>query len=186
MLEGPVPTLFSSYPGEAKRNLTASPQLAFECLQALLSRLLARKEITIEEAEEYIQRPVPRAERRPFKMDWTAASSKLPTPSAEPSPGPSSLKDKGTHRKDDFCSGQYSVNKLRSISPKFELNHNPHVKLRYSLRVILIKYYYICMDYSECRLCRFIFPVIDLSALKTLFICTTNPHTPSVANYLLL
>lgn len=123
VLEGPVPTLFSSNPGEAKRSLTASPQLAYECLQALLSRLLARKEITIEEAEEYIQRPVPRAERRPFEMDWSVASSRLPTPSTEPSPGPSSLKDKGTYNKDDFCSGQYSVIDIRSIFPKVELNN---------------------------------------------------------------
>lgn len=76
-LEGPVPMLFSSNPAEAKQQMEASPQLAFEWLQALLSKLLARREISLEEAEAYAANPVPRAEKRPFQREWSA-----PDPSA--------------------------------------------------------------------------------------------------------
>ena len=41
---GPVPTMFSTDPEASLTNLT--PQAAFKCLQALVSRLLARQELT--------------------------------------------------------------------------------------------------------------------------------------------
>ena len=44
MAWGPVPTLFSTDPEAALANLT--PQTAFKCLQALVSRLLAWQELT--------------------------------------------------------------------------------------------------------------------------------------------
>jgi hypothetical protein len=43
---GPVPTFFSQEPVESARLLKESPEFAFECLQALVSKLLARSEIT--------------------------------------------------------------------------------------------------------------------------------------------
>ena len=93
LLEGPVPVLFSSDPAEARRKMEASPQLAFECLQALLSRLLARREITIEEAEAYAANPVLRAERRPFQKEWPSTKEAVQRP--DPAPEASGSKNKG-------------------------------------------------------------------------------------------
>jgi len=44
LASGPVPTLFSTDPEAAQANLT--PQAAFKCLQALVARLLTRRELT--------------------------------------------------------------------------------------------------------------------------------------------
>ena len=41
---GPLPTMFSTNPEAATKNLT--PEAAFKCLQALVSRLLARRELS--------------------------------------------------------------------------------------------------------------------------------------------
>ena len=43
---GPVPTFFSNDPDESLKQLKASPEYAFQCMQRLVSRLLARREIT--------------------------------------------------------------------------------------------------------------------------------------------
>ena len=43
---GPVPTLFSEKPEESLAGLKKSPEHAFRCLQALVSRLLTRGELT--------------------------------------------------------------------------------------------------------------------------------------------
>jgi hypothetical protein len=43
---GPVPTLVSSDPDTALQHLKASPEYAHRCLQALVSKLLARKELS--------------------------------------------------------------------------------------------------------------------------------------------
>jgi hypothetical protein len=43
---GPVPTFVSSEPDTALKQLKSSPEYAHRCLQALVSKLLARKELT--------------------------------------------------------------------------------------------------------------------------------------------
>ncbi len=43
---GPVPTFFSSDPEASRKQLKESPEYAFQCMQRLVSRLLARREIT--------------------------------------------------------------------------------------------------------------------------------------------
>ncbi len=44
--DGPVPTLFSNDPEATLKRLRDTPEFAFECLQALVSRLYAREELT--------------------------------------------------------------------------------------------------------------------------------------------
>jgi len=43
---GPIPTFFSNKPEQSMAMLNDSPEFAFKCLQALVSRLLVRKELT--------------------------------------------------------------------------------------------------------------------------------------------
>ena len=43
---GPVPTMFSEKPDETLTALKKSPEYAFRCLQALVSKLLTRGELT--------------------------------------------------------------------------------------------------------------------------------------------
>ncbi len=93
--EGPVPTLFSSSPETAKKALSCSPELAFECLQALVTKLLARHELTVEEAEAYISSPIPRVEKRPYQRAWEARASGSDSSTASASPTAGSSKDKG-------------------------------------------------------------------------------------------
>ena len=42
---GPVPKFFSNHPSKTLEELQKSPQFAFECLQALVARLLERGEL---------------------------------------------------------------------------------------------------------------------------------------------
>ena len=43
---GPVPIFFSNDPPKTLEELQKSPQFAFECLQALVARLVERGELT--------------------------------------------------------------------------------------------------------------------------------------------
>ncbi len=43
---GPVPVFFSNSPEESLKQLQESPEYAFHCMQRLVSRLLAKKEIS--------------------------------------------------------------------------------------------------------------------------------------------
>ena len=43
---GPVPTFFSDKPTETLEELKKSPAFAFQCLQALVSKLLERGDLT--------------------------------------------------------------------------------------------------------------------------------------------
>ena len=54
---GPVPVFFSNKPDESLQELKRDPSFAFKCLQALVSRLLVRKEMTKEEAIGYLAKP---------------------------------------------------------------------------------------------------------------------------------
>ena len=45
-LPGPVPTFFSEAPDNTRKQLLDSPQLAFQCMQSLLAKLLATEELT--------------------------------------------------------------------------------------------------------------------------------------------
>jgi hypothetical protein len=73
---GPVPTFFSTNPEESAQQLAQDPEYAFECLQALVSKLLARKEMTREEAEQYYLDPREGDFRRLLKRPWTSPSKK--------------------------------------------------------------------------------------------------------------
>ena len=73
---GPVPTYFSTNPEESTRQLTQDPEYAFECLQALVSKLLARREMTREEAEQYFMDPREGDFRRLLKRPWTSPSKR--------------------------------------------------------------------------------------------------------------
>ena len=79
---GPVPTFFSSNPEEATRQLSQDPEYAFECLQALVSKLLARRELTREEAEAYYMDPREGDFRRQLKRPWTSPT-KTPKTTSE-------------------------------------------------------------------------------------------------------
>ena len=68
---GPVPTFFSSNPEDSLKQLNQDPEYAFECLQALVSKLLARREMTAEEAEEYYADPRTGDFRRQLKRAWS-------------------------------------------------------------------------------------------------------------------
>ena len=46
LLLGPVPKLFSNEPQKTLEELKKSPQFAFDCLQALVARLLERGELS--------------------------------------------------------------------------------------------------------------------------------------------
>ena len=46
MLLGPVPKLFSNEPQKTLEELKKLPQFAFDCLQALVARLLERGELS--------------------------------------------------------------------------------------------------------------------------------------------
>jgi len=69
-----VPTFFSTDPEETARQLTRDPEYAFECLQALVSKLLARREMSREEAEAYFLEPREGDFRRALKRPWTSPS----------------------------------------------------------------------------------------------------------------
>ncbi len=43
---GPVPFFFSNDPEKTQRELQESPEYAYQCLQALVARLLVRKELS--------------------------------------------------------------------------------------------------------------------------------------------
>ena len=45
-LSGPVPKLFSEEPSKSYEELKRSPEFAFGCLQALVSRLVERGELS--------------------------------------------------------------------------------------------------------------------------------------------
>ena len=45
-MPGPMPTFFSDEPETTRKQLLNSPQMAFECMQSLLAKLLAIEELT--------------------------------------------------------------------------------------------------------------------------------------------
>ena len=47
LFSGPVPTFFSDKPEDTLEDLKKSPEWAFQCLQALVSRLLVRGQLTV-------------------------------------------------------------------------------------------------------------------------------------------
>jgi len=67
---GPVPTFCSQQPEVSAKQLTDNPEYAFECLQALVTRLLARRELSREEAEEYCRDPREGDFRKILRRTW--------------------------------------------------------------------------------------------------------------------
>ena len=70
VFEGPVPTFFSAKPEDTLKQLQQDPEYAFECLQALVSKLIARRELTREQAEAYYPDPREGDFKRLLKRSW--------------------------------------------------------------------------------------------------------------------
>jgi len=75
----PVPMLFSSDPKAASTRLETNPQAAYDMLHLLVSRLLIREELSLEEAQQYVANPRKGVVERPlaarFKAKTDPASS---------------------------------------------------------------------------------------------------------------
>jgi len=71
-----VPTFFSAKPEDTLRQLQQDPEYAFECLQALISKLIARRELSREEAEAYYPDPREGDFKRILKRGWQSPASK--------------------------------------------------------------------------------------------------------------
>ncbi len=67
---GPAPTYFSNDPDKTRRELQESPAYAYECLQILVSKLLARKELSIAEATAYLKNPLEKDASTNLKGSW--------------------------------------------------------------------------------------------------------------------
>jgi len=65
-----VPTFFSAKPEDTLKQLQQDPEYAFECLQALVSKLIARRELTREQAEAYYPDPREGDFKRLLKRSW--------------------------------------------------------------------------------------------------------------------
>ena len=72
--------MFSSEPEKANKSFKESAQLAYDCLHALVSNLCERRELTAEQAEEYLANPAAWVVKRPFK---SAAADPQPTTASE-------------------------------------------------------------------------------------------------------
>jgi len=96
----PVPMLFSSDPKGARDRLVENHQQAYDMLHLLVSRLLSREELTLEEAMEYVANPRKGVVQRPL-----AAKFK---PRTDVGAAAASTNDsKGQWN--DFCSKQYCL-----------------------------------------------------------------------------
>ena len=68
----------SEQPEVTLRQLTINPEYAFDCLQALVSRLLVRREMTPEQAMEYCGEPLEGEFRKALKRSWTPHNKESP------------------------------------------------------------------------------------------------------------
>ena len=71
-----MPTFFSAQPEDTLKQLQQDPEYAFECLQALVSKLIARRELSREEAEAYYPDPREGDFRRTLKRAWQSPTKK--------------------------------------------------------------------------------------------------------------
>ena len=71
-----MPTFFSAQPEDTLTQLQQDPEYAFECLQALVSKLIARRELSREEAEAYYPDPREGDFRRTLKRAWQSPTKK--------------------------------------------------------------------------------------------------------------
>ena len=60
----------SQQPEISRQQLASDPEYAFDCLQALVARLLARRELSPEEAREYLEDPRTGDFQKPLKRIW--------------------------------------------------------------------------------------------------------------------
>ena len=67
-----MPTLCSNQPEVTLKQLNSDQEYAFDCLQALVSKLLARRELTAEEAREYTSDPREGDFRKVLKRSWSS------------------------------------------------------------------------------------------------------------------
>ena len=73
MASGPVPVFFSNDPERSLEELKRDPAFSFQCLQALVARLLVRNELTREQALAYLADPSEGDSRRGLKRSWKTA-----------------------------------------------------------------------------------------------------------------
>lgn len=66
-----MPTFCSLQPEVTLKRLTEDEEYAFDCLQALVARLLARRELTAEEAREYSLDPREGDFRKVLRRSWS-------------------------------------------------------------------------------------------------------------------
>ena len=78
-LPGPKPMFFSEDPVATAAELRSSPQLAFDCMQILLARLIETEELTKEEAEEFLGNPVLGKTRTPLVRTWDSMAKEKPS-----------------------------------------------------------------------------------------------------------
>ena len=65
-----MPTFCSQQPEVSAKQLADNPEYAFDCLQALVSKLLARNELTRQEAEQYCADPREGDFRKTLRRTW--------------------------------------------------------------------------------------------------------------------
>jgi len=92
----PVPLLFSSDPQAASARIQDNPQEAYDMLHMLVSRLLHREELSLEEAMEYVANPRKGVVQRPLAAKFTAKQ-------AEKKSSPSTNTAKGTKYVSNCC-----------------------------------------------------------------------------------
>ena len=76
-----MPVFCSNQPETSLKKLKEDPEFAFNCLQALATRLLIRRELSIEEAVEYFQDPREGDFKRGFKRPYSQSKDKQKPPS---------------------------------------------------------------------------------------------------------
>ena len=97
-----MPKFFSNDPSKTLEELQKSPQFAFECLQALVARLLERGELNREQANEYVGKQTTWDSKRGLKRSWkgdpvAGGSGSSSSPPADKQTHKPSKAEKGKH-----------------------------------------------------------------------------------------
>jgi len=79
--EAPVPLLFSSDPEDAAARIAANNQAMYDMLHLLVSRLLHREELSLEEAMAYVANPRKGVVERPLASKFSSKKSSDAAPS---------------------------------------------------------------------------------------------------------
>ena len=80
-MPGPIPIIFSEDPKATAEELKKTPQLAFDHMQLLMSRLVETEPLTKEKAKAYLTSPTLGKTRTPLVRTWESVkpASKVPT-----------------------------------------------------------------------------------------------------------